>query len=128
MCLYKVDKKTKKASFGWRVFAKSEQYPDYKYIESDIFHHGQNNRLIPTERWIKDQKENKICSRTNEYYQTGFHVFRSYKQAQKWRESNQVICKVLIQDIVASGFQRVICDKPMAIVFVARRIYIEKPE
>jgi hypothetical protein len=137
MCLYEIDKKIKKASFGWKVFDKSEQYPDYEYVAPDLFYYGQSvnrnvkfiasNLLLPTEQWIEDKVKGKLFADTSGYYPTGFHVFKSYKQAKGWKEPHQIICKVLMEDIVASGAQWVIAKIP-AIVFVAKRIYIEKPK
>lgn len=139
MCLYKIDKKVRKASFGWKVFDKSEQYPDYKYVAPDLFYYGHSvnrnvkfNLLLPTEQWIEDKVKGKLFADTIGYYPTGFHVFKSYKQAKGWKAPgwkapHQIICKVLMEDIVASGTQWVISKTP-AIVFVARKIYIEKPK
>jgi hypothetical protein len=133
MCLYKIDKKTRKASFGWKVFSKSQQHPDYKYVLPDLFYQGQSASIsvvsqlwIPTEQWIEDKFKGEIFVETNEHYPAGFHVFKTYKQAKEWQEPGQIICKVLMEDIVASGTQWVISKTP-AIVFVARKIYIEKP-
>lgn len=134
MCLYQIDQKTRKASFGWKVFNKSQQHPDYKYVLPDIFYQGRlaflsetSQLLIPTEQWIKDEVKCKIFAETNGHYPSGFHVFKTYKQAKNWKKQNQIICKVLMEDIIASGTQWVAIAEIPAIVFVARKIYIEKP-
>jgi hypothetical protein len=140
MCLYKIDKKTRRGILGWKVFYPSSQYPNYEYVRSDLYYKGSKkyrktknsglflHKVLKTEQWITDQYRGRIFSiDNNKPYMAGFHVFASYRQAQKWARPGQVICKVLMDDIVASGLQNMNLG-PKAIIFVARKIYIEKPK
>jgi hypothetical protein len=132
MCLYKVDKKTRKRNFSKHEYVNSDIYYNGKRIYNDI---DLEKSCLPTEQWIEDTCLGEITSETGEEYITGFHVFQSYKQAKKWAdlddfcERKQVICKVFMDNIVASGIQDASSGHSrFAIVFVARKIYIEKPE
>ena len=125
MCLFTVHKKTQTAKSGWKVFDIFKGHKDYDYVCPEFFRIDKN-QPIPTERWLEDPCEMFLKAKSGELYRTGFHVFKTKTQAKRWKSYGQVVCEVLIDNIVASGLQEVSYNNS-AIVFVAKKIFIKKP-
>lgn len=99
MCLDRIDKKTRKNfRYGYKI------YDLFDGKLSGVFYNYFKD--YPEGVWIKDDKQ-IIINEVQPGYPTGFHVLTSKKGAKSWKDNfkTQVIRKVLIKDIVASGTQ-----------------------
>ena len=101
MCLDTVDAENRKVKYGYKV---------YHERDGNLYSEFQSNgtpHIIG--KWITDTPYVKNLKTTfwSNGYPSGFHVFTSKKAAKDWwaNESEHVIRKVLVKDIVASGTQ-----------------------
>lgn len=117
MCLEIVDKETKQIKYGWKVFMKKgRKLVAPCYGNDEHFAKGIWYDEVDFRRFSKQRKT--IDSASGKRYKKGFHVFVSYREAKFWGNNENVIKKVEVKDIVASGTQR------YHVVIVAKKLKV----
>ena len=128
MCLYTVDKKTKKGrGYGYKTFQVNKDGSLrnlYAQVNPSI-----KITHFPIETWIKDENKKKIQEYDFNEYPTGFHIHTSKKKAKNYISTDIKLTtrKVDYRNVVASGIQN-IDNTGNTNVIVAREIYVHKEE
>lgn len=109
MCLNTITQKENlpETIIGYKVV--SSHYTPLYYCQS-YFYFSLNKEVV-------DIQQSSIGTISGERYQTGFHVFKNWKDAQLFRYLDEKIIKVLCKNLVCFGKQKV-SDKEYKHYFV----------
>jgi len=123
MCLSKV------TSTKTKIKKDGTYYTGYKVVElskTDKTFSTLYNDNKPFLKWLKNQSGyNKIRAEDNKLYECGFHVWTSKKAAQRYKESDEIICQVLFTKIIAEGIEDI--DGKMYCCIITDKIMVLPP-
>jgi hypothetical protein len=120
MCLSRIDEYPGNPTEGYKVFKKGIQG-----LYSPLFHVSES---FPVGEWITDEYAEILRDDFNYPYLSGFHFFFGRKDAEDYLEPNEVIRKIKVKYVTATGINHSINDTVGVAVGVARMMYIEEDE
>jgi len=135
MCLSNItkrySKKDKTEGYGYKIVNKNWPY----YIKNRLYY-GYVAPLqfkpLPLNKWIKRRISNISSNYEDLFYESGFHIFKTKKDAERhWinnRDGIRTIIKVKYKGIICEGYEHFLDDnsKPHSIdVLVVKQIFIE---
>ena len=115
MCLSEITKnypkRDKTTGYGWKVVTinKDKNCMDFPFYGLGIKYN----------KWLR-RKIIKLRALNHQYYDSGFHIFKTRNSARDYQTPNEKVVKVKYKGIVCSGIAN--CDE----VLVVKQIYIEK--